>query len=101
MDGIHSHHGRLAGYDRGRSFDRPPGGGNRFALGSFVADLAVAFYRDDGVSGLPLSLAFALGGRGRILAGDGQWTVRGPDLPEGEMVKVTDADGTELLVEKA
>lgn len=41
------------------------------------------------------------GGRGRILAGDGQWTVRGPDLPEGEMVKVTDADGTELLVEKA
>lgn len=40
-------------------------------------------------------------GRGRILAGDGQWAVRGPDLPEGEMVKVTGADGTELIVEKA
>jgi hypothetical protein len=41
------------------------------------------------------------GGRGRILAGDGQWTVRGPDLPQGSMVKVTGADGTELIVEKA
>ncbi len=41
------------------------------------------------------------GGRGRILAGDGQWSVRGPDLPKGEIVKVTGTDGTELIVEKA
>lgn len=41
------------------------------------------------------------GGRGRILAGDGLWTVRGPDLPQGSLVKVTGADGTELIVEKA
>jgi membrane protein implicated in regulation of membrane protease activity len=41
------------------------------------------------------------GGRGRVLAGDGMWTVRGPDLPQGSMVKVTGADGTELIVEKA
>jgi hypothetical protein len=41
------------------------------------------------------------GGRGRVLAGDGMWTVRGPDLPQGSMVKVIGADGTELIVEKA
>ena len=41
------------------------------------------------------------GGRGRIQAGDGQWTVRGPDLPKGALVKVTGTDGTELIVEKA
>lgn len=41
------------------------------------------------------------GGRGRILAADGQWSVRGPELPEGVLVKVTGADGTELIVEKA
>lgn len=41
------------------------------------------------------------GGRGRITAGDGLWTVRGPDLPEGALVVVTGADGTELIVQKA
>ena len=39
------------------------------------------------------------GGRGRITAGDGLWSVRGPDLPEGTLVRVTGADGTELVVE--
>ena len=39
------------------------------------------------------------GGRGRITAGDGLWSVRGPDLPEGVLVRVTGADGTELVVE--
>ncbi|MBX2804665.1 MAG: NfeD family protein [Hyphomicrobiales bacterium] len=38
------------------------------------------------------------GGKGRILAGDGLWSVRGPDLLKGELVKVIGADGTELLV---
>ncbi len=41
------------------------------------------------------------GGRGRILAGDGMWAVRGPDMPEGEIVRVTGADGAELIVEPA
>jgi hypothetical protein len=41
------------------------------------------------------------GGKGRITAGDGSWTVRGPELPEGELVRVTGADGTELIVEVA
>lgn len=41
------------------------------------------------------------GGQGRIKAGDGLWSVRGPNMPEGSMVRVTDADGTVLIVEAA
>jgi membrane protein implicated in regulation of membrane protease activity len=41
------------------------------------------------------------GGRGRITAGDGLWSVRGPDMPQGSLVRVTDADGTVLIVEAA
>lgn len=38
-------------------------------------------------------------GRGRIAAGDGLWIVKGPDLPAGATVRVTDSDGTVLIVE--
>ncbi len=41
------------------------------------------------------------GGQGRITAGDGLWSVRGPDLPAGRLVRVTDAEGTVLIVEDA
>jgi membrane protein implicated in regulation of membrane protease activity len=40
-------------------------------------------------------------GRGRIKAGDGLWSVRGPNMPEGALVRVTGADGTVLIVEAA
>lgn len=49
--------------------------------------------------GRTYTLATAIeGGRGRITAGDGLWTVRGPDLPQGSLVQVTGAEGTELIV---
>jgi inner membrane protein len=38
-------------------------------------------------------------GQGRVAAGDGLWIVRGPDMPAGAKVKVTDSDGTVLIVE--
>lgn len=38
-------------------------------------------------------------GRGRATVGDGQWTVLGPDLPVGSMVRVTGVEGTFLRVE--
>lgn len=41
------------------------------------------------------------GGQGRVTAGDGVWSVRGPDMPAGAVVKVTGADGTVLIVEAA
>ncbi len=37
-------------------------------------------------------------GRGKAQVGDGQWLVRGPDLPLGSMVEVVGVDGTTLLV---
>lgn len=40
-------------------------------------------------------------GRGKIHVDDTQWSVSGPDLPEGEKVKVTGTDGTLLVVEAA
>jgi membrane protein implicated in regulation of membrane protease activity len=39
------------------------------------------------------------GGRGRVIAGDGMWSVRGPELPEGALVRETGADGTEHVFE--
>ncbi len=41
------------------------------------------------------------GGQGRVRAGDGLWSVRGPNMPEGALVRVTHADGTVLIVEPA
>ncbi|WP_169570161.1 NfeD family protein [Sneathiella limimaris] len=38
-------------------------------------------------------------GRGKIHVDDSQWTVSGPDLPEGTVVRVTGNDGTLLIVE--
>lgn len=40
-------------------------------------------------------------GRGSVRIGDSVWRVAGPDLPAGERVTVTSADGTLLYVAKA
>lgn len=37
-------------------------------------------------------------GRGKAHVGDGQWLVKGPDLPMGTTVQVTSVDGTTLSV---
>ena len=41
------------------------------------------------------------GGRGRLKVGDSMWTVTGPNLPAGELVRVTRAEGIVLTVEAA
>ena len=38
-------------------------------------------------------------GRGRVHLGDSDWTVRGPETPAGERVRVTGHDGSILIVE--
>lgn len=38
-------------------------------------------------------------GRGVLLVGDSQWSIRGPDCPRGVTVRVVGAQGTYLLVE--
>jgi membrane protein implicated in regulation of membrane protease activity len=40
-------------------------------------------------------------GAGTVRIGDTVWQVRGPDAPAGARVKVTDADGATLVVERA
>ncbi len=40
-------------------------------------------------------------GRGRVRIDDTNWRITGPDLPSGARVKVVDADGAVLKVEKA
>ena len=40
-------------------------------------------------------------GRGRVQIADAYWTVTGPDLPAGTMVRITGADGMTLEVETA
>ncbi len=40
-------------------------------------------------------------GRGVLLVGDSQWSVRGPDCPRGVTVRIVGAKGTYLLVEPA
>ena len=40
-------------------------------------------------------------GRGQVRVDDTNWRITGPDLPSGTRVKVTDADGAVLKVEKA
>jgi inner membrane protein len=42
-----------------------------------------------------------LRGRGRLIMGDGSWTVTGPDMAAGAKVRVAAVDGTELRVEPA
>lgn len=41
------------------------------------------------------------GGRGRMTVGDTVWTVTGPNLPAGQIVRVKSADGMVLTVEPA
>jgi inner membrane protein len=38
------------------------------------------------------------GGRGKVRVGDTLWSARGPDLPAGASVKITDVDGIVLVV---
>jgi membrane protein implicated in regulation of membrane protease activity len=40
-------------------------------------------------------------GRGRIEVGDSTWVVAGPELPAGQIVEVTGAEGTVLIVRAA
>jgi membrane protein implicated in regulation of membrane protease activity len=40
-------------------------------------------------------------GSGTVRIGDTVWQVRGPDLPGGSRVKVTEADGATLVVERS
>ena len=40
-------------------------------------------------------------GHGRVRIDDTNWRITGPDLPSGTLVKVVDADGAVLKVEKA
>jgi membrane protein implicated in regulation of membrane protease activity len=42
-----------------------------------------------------------LRGRGRVVLGDGSWTVTGPDMVAGAKVRVAAVDGNELRVEPA
>jgi inner membrane protein len=38
-------------------------------------------------------------GEGRVRVGDGEWIALGPDLPAGNWVRITGAEGTALRVE--
>ena len=38
-------------------------------------------------------------GSGRVKLGDSEWIARGPDIAAGERVRITGADGAQLLVE--
>jgi membrane protein implicated in regulation of membrane protease activity len=67
-----------------------------------VTDKPLLNQRARQLIGRTFSLATPIrGGNGRITAGDSQWSVRGPDMPAGALVKVTEADGTVLIVEAA
>jgi inner membrane protein len=41
------------------------------------------------------------GGRGRLKVGDSVWTITGPNLPAGELVRIKSAEGIVLTVEAA
>lgn len=41
------------------------------------------------------------GGRGRVRVGDTVWAAQGPDLPTGSEARITGADNTVLIVERA
>jgi Membrane protein implicated in regulation of membrane protease activity len=49
---------------------------------------------------VPLDQAI-VAGRGRIKVGDAFWTVEGPDLPAGTLVRVVAVDGMVLKVQQA
>lgn len=49
---------------------------------------------------VPLDQAI-VAGRGRIKVGDAFWTVEGPDLPAGTLVRVVAVDGMVLRVQQA
>jgi hypothetical protein len=67
-----------------------------------VSDKPFLNQRAQQLVGRTFVLATAIqGGQGRITAGDGLWSVRGPDMPAGSLVRVTDSDGTVLIVEAA
>ncbi len=58
--------------------------------------------RGDSLVGRTIVLdAPILGGRGRVILGDGSWTVTGPDMAAGTRVRVAAVTGTELRVEPA
>lgn len=42
-----------------------------------------------------------LGGRGRVMLGDGSWSITGPDMVAGAKVRVVGVNGAELKVEPA
>jgi membrane protein implicated in regulation of membrane protease activity len=70
--------------------------------GNDVSDKPLLNQRAQQFVGRSFRLATPIeGGQGRITAGDGLWPVRGPDLPEGAMVRVVGAEGTVLIVEAA
>ncbi|MBI3198294.1 MAG: NfeD family protein [Rhodospirillales bacterium] len=55
--------------------------------------------RGDSLVGRTIVLdAPILNGRGRVVLGDGSWTVTGPDMAAGARVRVTAVNGTELAV---
>jgi hypothetical protein len=58
--------------------------------------------RGDALIGRILVLdAPILNGRGRVILGDGSWSVTGPDMVKGAKVRVKSVSGTELAVEPA
>ncbi len=58
--------------------------------------------RGDALVGRTIVLdAPILRGQGRVMLGDGSWTVIGPDMVAGTRVRVTAVNGTELKVEPA
>jgi inner membrane protein len=68
--------------------------------GGDVTDKPLLNQRADQLIGRTFRLATPIeAGQGRIVAGDGMWTVRGPDLPQGELVRVLGTEGTVLVVE--
>lgn len=55
-----------------------------------------------GMVGREFSLASAIvDGIGQVKVADSVWRATGPDLPEGERVRVKAVDGATLIVEKA
>lgn len=71
-------------------------------VGRDVTDKPLLNQRAEQLIGRTFRLATAIeGGQGRVTAGDGMWLVRGPDLPEGTLVRVLRTEGTVLIVEAA
>jgi inner membrane protein len=69
--------------DRGDSSDRP-----------LLNQRAQQFVGQEAVLDRPIE-----GGFGRLALGDTVWRISGPDLPAGERVRITGADGAILRVE--